>query len=67
MWDVSVLKGGEMNAVLSKEVYRHIFIKQGNWLRIMCRILGHTMMQADDEMPVFHARCATCMYEIIAE
>lgn len=56
-----------MNPILyNKTAYKHMFSRRGNWLRIMCKIVGHKMVRADDEMPLYHARCAICGYEIVA-
>jgi len=46
---------------------RYMFNRHGNWLRIICKILGHKMVCAYEEMPLYHARCAVCKYEIVAE
>ena len=57
-----------INPILyDKIVYRHMFSRCGNWLRLICKVIGHKMVCADDEMPLYHARCAVCKHEIVAE
>jgi hypothetical protein len=57
-----------MNPVLYDETsYRYMFNSYGNWLRIICKIVGHKMVYAKEDMPLYHARCAICKYEIVAE
>jgi len=54
-------------SIYDKTVYQYIFYRRGNWLRIMCKIIGHKMVRAIEEMPLYHARCSICRYEIEAE
>ena len=46
---------------------QYMFSRYGNWLRVICRIVGHRMVCSYEEKPLYHARCTICKYEIIAE